>query len=379
MAKRDYYEVLGIDKNASAEDIKKAYRKKAKECHPDLHPNDKGAEERFKELNEANEVLSDPDKKARYDQFGFNDPMSGMGGGYGEFGGFGGFEGFGGMGGFESIFDMFTGGAGGMRNNPNAPQAGNDLQHTITISLADAAKGVEKSFDFYRREHCETCNGSGAKPGTSKETCSTCQGSGQIRSGGGFFVQIRTCPNCNGSGQVIKEKCTSCNGSGTTKKKRTASFKVPAGIDNGQSIPLKGQGEPGKNGGPNGNLYIRVLVEKHKVFERDGLNLHMAFPISFSQASLGAEVEVPTLLDGKIKHKIPEGTQNDTQIKLKGYGMPYLNNPKIKGDLILHIKVEIPKKLNDKQKKLLRDFEDSLTGKEYETRKSFLDKIKDLF
>lgn len=379
MAKRDYYEVLGLDKNANAEDIKKAYRKKAKECHPDLHPNDKGAEERFKELNEANEVLSDPDKKARYDQFGFNDPMAGMGGGYSDFGGFGSFEGFGGMGGFESIFDMFTGGTSGMRNNPNAPQAGNDLQHTITISLAEAAKGVEKSFDFYRREHCETCHGSGAKPGTSKETCSTCQGTGQIRSGGGFFVQIRTCPNCNGSGQVIKEKCTSCNGSGTTKKKRTASFKVPAGIDNGQSIPLKGQGEPGKNGGPNGNLYIRVLVEKHKIFERDGLNLHMVFPISFSQASLGAEVDVPTLLDGKIKHKIPEGTQNDTQIKLKGYGMPYLNNPKIKGDLILHIKVEIPKKLNEKQKKLLRDFEDSLTGKEYESRKSFLDKIKDLF
>lgn len=377
MAKRDYYEVLGIDKNASAEDIKKAYRKKAKECHPDLHPNDKNAEEKFKELNEANEVLSDPDKKARYDQFGFNDPMAGMGGS--GFGGFEGFEGFGGMGGFESIFDMFTGGAGSAHRNPNAPQAGQDLQHTIYITLAEAAQGVEKSFDFYRRETCETCKGSGAKPGTSKETCSTCQGSGQIRSGGGFFVQIRTCPNCNGTGQVIKEKCSTCNGSGSTKKKRTAKFKVPAGIDNGQSISLKGQGEPGRNGGPNGNLYVRVMIEKHKVFERDGLNLHMAFPISFTQATLGAEIEVPTILDGKVKHRIPEGTQNDAKIKLKGYGMPYINNPKVKGDLILHIKVEIPKKLSEKQKKLLKDFEDSLTGKEYENRKSFLDKIKDLF
>ncbi len=373
MAKRDYYEVLGVDKNASVDDIKKAYRKKAKECHPDLHPNDKNAEEKFKELNEANEVLSDPDKKARYDQFGFNDPMAGMGGS-----GFSGFEGFGGMGGFESIFDMFTGG-GGMRHNPNAPQAGQDLQHTIYITLAEAAKGIEKSFDFYRRENCETCNGSGAKPGTSKETCSTCHGSGQIRSGGGFFVQIRTCPNCNGSGQTIKEKCSSCNGSGSIKKKRTANFKVPAGIDNGQSISLRGQGEPGTNGGPNGNLYVRVMIEKHKVFERDGLNLHMSVPISFTQAALGAEIEVPTILDGKVKHKIPEGTQNDAQVKLKGYGMPYINNPKIKGDLILHIKVEIPKKINEKQKKLLRDFENSLTGKEYEGRKSFLDKIKDLF
>ncbi|MDY5730332.1 MAG: molecular chaperone DnaJ [Eubacteriales bacterium] len=374
MAKRDYYEVLGIDKNASADEIKKAYRKKAKECHPDLHPNDKTAEERFKELNEANEVLSDPDKKARYDQFGFNDPMAGMGGS-----GFEGFGGFGGMGGFESIFDMFTGGGGGMRNNPNAPQAGNDLQHTIYITLNEAAKGVEKSFDFHRRENCDTCHGSGAKPGTSKETCPVCHGTGQIRAGGGFFVQIRTCHNCNGSGQVIKEKCSTCGGSGHVRKKRTAKFTVPAGIDNGQSISLKGQGEPGKNGGPNGNLYVRIMVEKHKVFERDGLNLHMAFPISFTQAALGCEIEVPTILDGIIQHKIPEGTQNDTEIKLKGYGMPYINNPKIKGDLILHIKVEIPRKLSEKQKKLLKSFEESLTGKEYETRKTFLDKLKDLF
>lgn len=370
MAKRDYYEVLGVQKNATADEIKKAYRKKAKESHPDLHPNDKQAEERFKEINEANEVLSDPDKRARYDQFGFNDPMQGASG----FGGFGGFEGFGGMDGFESIFDMFTG--GGRRANPNAPQAGADLQHTIYITLLDAAKGIEKEFDFVRRENCETCHGTGAKPGTKKETCSHCHGTGQIKNTNGFFTQIRTCPYCNGAGTIVKEKCSSCGGTGYTKKRRTIKVKIPAGIDNGQNISLNGQGEPGKNGGPNGNLYVRVIVEPHKLYVREGVNLHLTFPISFTQAALGAEIEIPTIIDGVVKHKIPEGTQHGAQIRLKGYGMPYLRNPDVRGDIILHIEVEVPKKLTEKQKKILQSFEDSMTGKEYTSQTSFLDKIK---
>lgn len=374
MAKKDYYEVLGVQKNATADEIKKAYRKKAKESHPDLHPNDKEAEERFKEINEANEVLSDPEKRARYDQFGFNDPMQGASG-FGGFEGFSGFGGAGGMGGFESIFDMFTGGAS-QRSNPNAPQAGADLQHTIYISLLDAAKGVEKEFEFMRRENCETCHGSGAKPGTKKENCSHCHGTGQIRTSSGFFTQIRTCPYCNGTGQVIKEKCSSCGGTGYTRKRRQIKVKVPAGIDNGQNISLSGQGEPGKNGGPNGTLYVRVIVEPHKLFVRDGVDLHLTFPISFTQAALGAEIEVPSIMDGVIRHKIPEGTQHGTQIRLKGYGMPYLRNPKNRGDIVLHIEVEVPKKLSEKQKKLLMSFEESMTGKEYTDQKSFLDKLK---
>ncbi len=375
MAKRDYYEVLGVEKTASAAEIKSAYRKKAKECHPDLHPNDKNAEKKFNELNEANEVLSDADKRARYDQFGFNDPMAGGGSG---FEGFNGFGGMGGMGGFESIFNMFTGGMGSSRNE-NGPVAGNDLQHTIYIDLVEAAKGVKKSFDFMRNENCDTCKGSGAKPGTKPETCTNCKGSGQVRSSNGFFTQVRPCPNCDGSGKIIKDKCSKCHGSGHVRRKRTANVSIPAGIDNGQNIVLNGQGEPGLRGGPNGDLFVRVLVSKHKLFEREGPNLHILLPISFTQAALGAKVEIPTILDGKIQHQIPEGTQNDATIRLKGYGMPQLRNPKVKGDLIVHVKVEIPKQLNDKQKSLLKEFEESLSGKEYESRKNFVDKVKDLF
>lgn len=376
MAKRDYYEVLGVDKKASAEEIKKSYRKKAKECHPDLQPNDKEAEKKFKELNEANEVLSDENKRARYDQYGFNDPMQGMeGSGFEGFNGFGGFGG--GMGGFESIFDMFTGGS--RRSNPNAPIQGNDLQFNITISLLDAAKGVKKSFEFNRNENCETCGGSGAKAGTKPETCPHCHGSGQVKQSNGFFTQVSSCRNCNGTGKIIKEKCTKCSGSGHVRKRRTANVQIPAGIDDGQNIVLNGQGEPGKNGGPNGDLFVRVSIAKDKLFERDGVNLHMVLPITFTQASIGDEVQIPTITDGSVKLKIPEGTQNDATFKIAGKGMPYLRNNKVKGDIIIHVKVEIPKKLNQKQKDLLKQFEDSLTGKEYEKRKNFVDKMKDLF
>lgn len=373
MAKRDYYEVLGIAKNASDADIKGAYRKKAKECHPDLHPKDKNAEERFKELNEANEVLSDPDKRARYDQFGFDGPNMGGAGGF-DFSGFGG---AGGMGGFDSIFDQLFGGGMGGGQRRQGPQQGNDLRHDITITFDEAAFGCEKSFDFFRNENCETCQGSGAKPGTQAQTCPTCKGSGQVRTGGGFMVTVRTCPNCRGEGKVVKDKCTSCNGSGHTKKRRTATVKIPAGIDNGQTIVMNGQGEPGARGGPNGDLYIRVAVRPHKLFRREGTNLRLEMPISITQAALGADMEIPTLKE-PVKYRIPEGTQNDDEFRLKGYGIQDLRSGN-KGDLMVRVRVEIPKRLNEKQKELMRQLEDSMSGKEYENRKSFADKLKGMF
>ena len=372
--KRDYYEVLGVDRKATADDIKKAYRKLAKECHPDLHPDDKTAEARFKELNEANEVLSDPDKRARYDQFGMDGPN--MGGfdpsGFGGFGGFGG-----GMGGFEGIFDQLFGGMGGARQTRNAPRAGNDLRYNLRITFEEAAFGVKKSFDFTREENCDTCHGSGAKPGTPTETCTTCKGTGQVRVSAGFMVTVRPCTACGGTGKIIKEKCADCGGTGRVRKKRTANVNVPAGIDDGQVIIMNGQGEPGFNGGPNGDLQIVISVRPHKLFRRDGQDLYLNMPISFTQAALGANIEVPTL-SGKITYRIPEGTQSGAVFRLKGYGIQQLRGS-AKGDLILTVQVEIPKKLNDKQKNILREFEQSLSGKEYADSKSFLDKVKDLF
>ncbi len=374
MAKRDYYQVLGVDSKASPEDIKKAYRKLAKECHPDLHPNDKTAEERFKELNEANEVLSDPDKRARYDQFGFDGPQ--MGGGN-PFGGGGGFEGFGGFGGFDSIFDQLFGGAMGGAQRRSGPLQGGDLRYELRITFEEAAFGAEKSFDFYRNESCEACHGSGAKPGTRPQTCPTCKGAGQVRSGGGFMVTVRTCPSCGGTGKIIQEKCPTCSGSGQSRHRRTATVKVPAGIDDGQTIVMNGQGEHGLNGGPAGDLYIQVSVRPHKLFKREGMNLRFELPISFIQASLGADVDVPTLT-GPVRYHIPEGTQTEAEFRLKGYGITQLRGTG-KGDLFVKVRVEVPKKLTDKQKDLLRQFEEASTGKEYEGRKTFMERMKDLF
>ena len=370
--KRDYYEVLGVGKNATDEEIKRAYRKKAKECHPDLHPDDKEAVERFKELNEANEVLSDPDKRARYDQYGFNDPMNGMGGGGGG-NPFGGFD-FG----MGDIFDqLFNGGMGSRYGRSQGPVQGNDLRYELHITFEEAAKGCEKSFEIYRNELCDTCKGTGAKPGTSPVTCPNCKGAGQIRQTGGWMTTVRTCPACGGSGKVIQDKCTSCGGSGRTRKKRTVTVKVPAGIDNGQTIIMNGQGEPGLRGGPSGDLYIVIGVKPHKLFRRDGFNLLLDFPISFTTAALGGDVEVPTL-SGPIKYRIPEGTQPGTEFRIKGSGIQQLRGNG-KGDLVLKVKVEIPKRLNNKQKELLRQFDEITTDKEYDGRKTFMDRVKDLF
>ncbi len=372
--KRDYYEVLGVDKKATDEEIKRAYRKKAKECHPDLHPDDKVAVERFKELNEANEVLSDPQKRARYDQFGFEDPMAGMGGGGNPFGGFD----FGGMGGMGDIFDqLFNGGMGSRAARSQAPVQGNDLRYELRIAFEEAAKGCEKSFEIYRNELCETCKGSGAKPGTSPVTCSTCGGAGQIRQSGGWMTTVRTCPTCGGAGKVIKDKCTGCGGSGRIRKKRTVTVKVPAGIDNGQTIIMNGQGEPGLRGGPNGDLYIVVGVKPHKLFRRDGFNLLLDFPVSFTTAALGGDVDVPTL-DGTVKYRIPEGTQPGTEFRVRGSGIQQLRGSG-KGDLVVRVKVEIPKRLTAKQKEILRQFDETTSDREYEGRKSFMDRVKELF
>ncbi len=372
--KRDYYEVLGVDKNASAEDIKKAYRKKAKECHPDLHPNDKEAEARFRELNEANEVLSDPDKRARYDQFGFNDPMNGGSGSGFDTSGFGGFGGFGDLG---DIFSQMFGGGMGSSRRANAPQQGNDLRYDLRISFEEAVFGCEKSFEFYRSELCEDCHGTGAKPGTHPQTCPTCKGNGQVRVQGGFMTTIRTCQTCGGTGKVIKDRCIKCGGTGRVKRKRTATVKVPAGIDNGQTIVMNGQGEPGVNGGPNGDLYIVITVRPHKLFRREGTNLYLDMPISFPTAALGGEIEIPTL-KGTVKYTVPEGTQNDTEFRLRGKGVPQVRSSYV-GDLIVRVRVEVPTRLSDKQKELLRQLDESSTGKEYKERKSFLDKMKGLF
>lgn len=373
LAKRDYYEVLGVSRDASEAEIKSAYRKKAKECHPDLHPNDKNAEERFKELNEANEVLSDPEKRKRYDQFGFDGPQ--MGGGSGGAGGFD-FSGFGGMGGFESIFDTFFGGMGGSARRAG-PVQGNDLQHRITITFEEAAFGCEKSVDFFRNENCDVCGGTGAKPGTQPQTCPTCKGSGQVRTGGGFMVTVRTCPTCHGEGKIIKDRCQTCGGTGRVRRKRSLKLRIPAGIQDGVSLVKRGEGEPGMRGGPAGDLYITVTVKPHRLFKRDGNNILLDMPISITQAALGAEIDVPTL-EKPVKQRIPEGTQTGTQFRIKGQGIPSLKNG-LKGDLILTVHVEVPRKLNERQKDLLRQLEQSLGGKEYEGRKTFADKIKEIF
>ena len=334
--KRDYYEVLGIDKNATDEDIKRAYRKKAKECHPDLHPNDKEAEARFKELNEANEVLSDPDKRARYDQFGFDGPDMGGGAGGNPFGGMD----FSGMGGMGDIFDqLFNGGMGGSAQaRRNAPRQGNDVRYELRLTFEEAAKGCHKSVEFYRYENCATCGG---------------------------------------SGKVIKDKCSSCGGSGRVRMRRTLELDVPAGVDDNIVLSKRGQGEPGANGGPNGDLLIQITVKPHKLFRREGTNLRLEVPISFTQAALGAEIDVPTL-DGSVKYTIPEGTQTDTEFRIRGKGIQQLGSNN-KGDLIFKVRVETPRRLTEKQRELLRQFDGDDNGKQYDQRKTFIDKVKELF
>lgn len=374
-SKRDYYEVLGVDRNASDADIKRAFRKLAKKYHPDVNPDDKEAAEKFREVNEAYEVLSDSQKRARYDQFGHAgmDPNG--------FGGFGGFDGFD-FGGVGDIFESFFGGGfGGSTRRRNAPQKGADLKYSVEITFEQAAFGVEEEISIHRMEECPTCKGTGAKEGTSLKTCTYCNGTGQVQYKQstilGHFVNIKTCEVCHGEGKVITDPCTKCNGKGRIRKNRKIKINIPAGIDDGQTISLRGEGEPGLRGGPPGDLFVYVRVKPHPLFQRQGNDVVCDIPISFVQAALGAEIEVPTL-DGKVKQNIPEGTQTDTVFRIRGKGIPYLRGTG-RGDQFIKVVVEVPKKLNEKQKELLRQFAELSGNEVQEQGKGFFDKVKEAF
>lgn len=376
MDKRDYYEVLGVAKTATDDEIKKAYRTLAKKYHPDLNGGDKDCEAKFKEVNEAYEVLSDPQKRARYDQFGHEDPRAGgAGGGYGDFtGGFGG--------GFDDIFSAFFGGGfGGGGQRARGPQRGDDLRYDLTITFEEAAFGCEKEISVTRDENCEECGGTGARKGTQPTQCPTCHGTGQVQSFVntpiGRVSNVRVCDACHGQGTIINDPCPKCSGRGRVRRNRKITIKIPAGIDNGMQIPLRKQGEPGLRGGENGDLYIFVTVKPHKLFTRENYDLYCDVTVSFTQAALGGEIDVPTL-NGMIKHNLPEGTQPGTVIRLRGQGIQNLRGAG-KGDLYIKVNVEIPRKLTDKQKELLRQFDETLTGKEYEAKKSFFERVKDAF
>lgn len=376
-SKRDYYEVLGVEKNAPDADIKKAYRKLAKQYHPDVNPEDKTAEAKFKEVNEAYEILSDPQKRGQYDRFGHAgvDPNAFAGGG-GQ--GFGDFD-FGGIG---DIFESFFGGAGFGRSSSrtrNGPQKGADLKYSIEIAFEEAAFGVEKEMAIHRLETCATCGGTGAKPGTSPSTCQHCGGTGQVQykqsTPFGQFVNIKNCDVCHGEGKVIANPCGTCNGKGKVRKSVKIKLNIPAGIDDGQTISLRGEGEPGSKGGPAGDLFVTVKIRQHALFKRQGNDIICEMPITFVQAALGSELEVPTL-DGKVRYTIPEGTQTGSVFRLKNKGIPFLRGGG-RGDLYIKVDIDVPKKLNDRQKAILKEFADMSGDDVHEQRKGFFDKMKD--
>ena len=370
--KRDYYEVLGVSKGASDDELKKAFRKEAKKYHPDLHPGDKEAEAKFKEVNEAYEVLSDSEKRQRYDQFGHAgvDPNFGAGGG----GGFGG-----GFGDFGDIFsDIFGGGFGGFGGGSrrNGPRRGADVRQTVTISFEEAAFGCKKKINVNKQEKCSTCGGNGAKPGPSPETCPHCHGTGQIQTQQrtilGYMTNVTTCPHCNGTGKQIKEPCRDCRGTGKVRVAKTVEIDIPAGIDDTQTMQMSGHGEAGERGGPNGDLLITIRVRPHAMFERRDNDIYLNMPITFVQAALGATLTVPTL-DGIVEYDIPEGTQSGTRFRLRGKGVPFIRG-KGRGDQYVTVTVEVPKNLSSKQKELLKEFDED---KNYKQKKSFAEKMKE--
>lgn len=361
--KRDYYEVLGVDKNASEDEIKKAYRKLAKKYHPDLNPGDKEAEEKFKEANEAYEVLADAEKKAKYDRFGHAgvDPNYGAGGaGYGGFNGQGFDFDLGDI--FSNIFGGGFGGFGGGSSNPNAPQRGSDTQTSVTISFEEAAKGCEREVQFSRIEVCDECHGSGAAPGSSPKTCPECNGRGQVtsqqRTPFGVIQTQKACSRCGGRGTIIENPCKKCHGAGRVRKPVKITVKIPAGIDDRQIINARGQGNKGVNGGPAGDLRVAINVRPHPIFERDGYNVWVEMHISFAAAALGCALQVPTL-DGKVQYNVPAGTQSGDVFKLKGKGIQSLNN-RGRGDELVRVIVDVPRNLNDRQKQLLRELDEAL-------------------
>jgi molecular chaperone DnaJ len=385
MAKRDYYEVLGVGKTASDDEIKKAYRKLAMKFHPDRNQGDgaKAAEEKFKEAKEAYEMLSDAQKRQAYDQFGHAgvDPNAG-GAGFrpgagGE--GFGGFaEAFGDI--FGDIFGGQGGAGGGRRGGGQQVYRGADLSYAMEITLEEAAHGKETQIRIPTWEECDTCHGSGAKPGTSAKTCATCHGSGTVHLRQGFFSIQQTCPHCHGSGKVISDPCTSCNGAGKLKKQKTLEVKIPAGINEGQRIALRGHGEPGMHGGPAGDLYVEIRIKQHDIFERDGDDLHCTVPVSVITAALGGSIQIPTL-GGEAEIELPEGTQHGKTFRLRGKGIKGIRS-NYPGDLYCHIQVEVPVKLSEHQRKLLKELDESLKkggDKHSPTGKSWTDRMKDFF
>ena len=363
--KRDYYEVLGVEKSATDEEIKKAYRKQAKANHPDLHPNDKECEARFKEINEAYEVLSDEQKRKLYDQYGHAafDPNGGFGPGGPGFGGFGGF------GGFSDIFgDIFGGGfgdifGGGQRSGP---RRGENVRVRVTVTFEEAAFGCNKEINVGRVEPCPDCSGSGAAPGTQPETCSECNGTGSVRTAQrtpfGMVQSSAPCRKCGGRGKIVRTPCPKCGGRGAVRKNQKINIKIPAGIDDGQTISLRGQGNAGTDGGPMGDLLVTVMVKPHPLFERDGNAVLLEMPVTFAQAALGDEIEVPTI-DGKVKLTIPEGTQPGSVFRLRGKGIPYLQSKSGRGDQFVTITVSVPKNMNAAQKETLRSYARAMNEK----------------
>lgn len=379
--KRDYYEVLGIDKNADDAAIKKAYRQLAKKYHPDMNPGDQEAEKKFKEASEAYAVLSDPDKRRQYDQFGHAAFEGGAGGG-----GFGGFDFTGADMGdiFGDIFgDLFGGGRSRRANN--GPMQGANLRAQIRVTFEEAVFGCDKEIELTLKDECGKCNGTGAKPGTSPITCTKCGGKGQVvytqQSLFGMVQNVRTCPDCNGTGKVIKEKCPDCYGTGYISNKKKIAVAVPAGIDNGQSIRIRGKGEPGVNGGPRGDLLVEVLVSRHPIFQRQDTNIYSTAPISFVTAALGGTVRIKTV-DGEVEYDVKAGTQTDTRVRLKGKGVPSLRNKNVRGDHYVTLVVQVPTDLSKDAKEALRAYDDAVngiapSGKGGKAKKRFMDKVKE--
>ncbi len=378
--KRDYYEVLGVAKGATAEEIKKAYRKSAMKYHPDRNPGDKEAEEKFKEIGEAYEVLSDDQKRSRYDQFGFAGVDPTYGGGAGGAGGYGGFGGFGDFGDLGDIFGSFFGG-GGRTQSRNAPRQGENVGARLDLTFEEAAFGCEKEITVGRIESCASCKGSGSADGVI-ETCQQCRGSGQVRTTQSFMgISMQSsavCPSCSGRGKLVKNPCNTCKGKGKVRRNQKIKVKVPAGIDAGQSVRMRGEGCVGSNGGPNGDLLVEIYIKRHPIFERERTTVYCEVPITFTQAALGTEIQVPTL-DGKVSYEIPEGTQTGKSFTLKGKGVPVLNYPGRRGDQIFTVVVETPTKLTKEQKELLRQLDEGLDVKSSPKRKKFFDVVKDFF
>lgn len=375
-SKRDYYEVLGVSKGVSDDELKKAYRKMAKQYHPDLHPGDAEAEAHFKEVSEAYAVLSDSDKRRKYDQFGHAAFDGAGGGGYS----YQNFD-FSDLG---DIFGSFFGGGfgGGRSTRRSGPQKGANLKYVMKLDFMEAAFGVERDISVSKEDNCAQCKGSGAQPGTVPETCPTCKGAGRVNQQAqtlfGMTMVTKECPMCNGNGTVIRTPCTACGGRGRKNITKTIHVKVPAGIDDGDMFPIPGEGEPGRKGGPNGDLYIETHIKKHDVFTRKGTNTYCDVPLTIAQAVLGGEIEIPTI-DGAVKYMVKEGTQSGDTCTMRGKGIPNKNSPNIRGDHVCTFTIEIPTRLSESQKLKLREFEATLTEKNYEKRSGFFKKVKDIF